>query len=228
MKRLGCLLVATISAISVSELHAAFSVPITNGDFEAPAITVSPGYNSGTNTVPGWTINGGTGGVWNINDFPAGPLASPANDFWTSDAPDGKQVGWIASAPSSPETTLSQVLSATLQDNAIYTLTGQVGHPIGFSTTYTVALYAGGTLLNSISGTGPLGQFAGFSLSFNSLGSGLVGQALEIRLTSANAQTAFDSITLTGTPEPGSLIVWSLVAMSICGSSWLRNRKSAD
>ena len=57
--------------------------------------------------------------------------------------------------------------------------------------------------------TGPEGSFIPFQLTFNSLGSAFIGQALQIRLSSSQAQSAFDAIQLDGVgptivPEPST------------------------
>ena len=185
------------------------SIAIINAGFEAQ---VTSGY---TNDVdpPGWILSGSGGGVWNINADPLG--------FWSVHAPQGNQVGWLSPAGAGPAT-FSQVLSFVLQTDTTYTLTGEVGHPIGYEATYTVSLLAGTNILASISGTGPQGSFASFTLSFDSLGSSYVGQSLEIELSSSKAQTAFDAIALTGqsVPEPSGTF---LLACGLLGLlSWSR------
>lgn len=187
---------------------AAWATPIalTNPSFEGPVTT---GFSVGS--ITGWNIDsGGSGaGVWNIADAPLG--------FWTVPAPAGKQIAFVArDDPAGVPQSISQQLGATLQANALYTLTGQVGHPIGFGSTpdpdtvYTVELLAGTTTLSTISGTGPEGSFAAFQLTFDSTGSALVGQTLQIRLSSSKTQTGFDDLALqvaSSVPEPSTLLL---------------------
>jgi len=190
-------------------------VPIVNPSFELPDMDLvgcntlpdtatCTTFGVGVGSAVGWTTSGSGGGVWDINNFSAG--------FWTVGAPDGDQIGWLAPAPPNPSAPagFSQVLSAVLQANTVYTLTGFAGHPTGFPTTYSAELYAGGNLLASVSDTGPQGNFESFSLPFNSSSSPFVGQPLEIRLTTGGPQTGFDSIALDAVtnqiepvPEPG-------------------------
>jgi hypothetical protein len=201
----------------------ATAITILNDSFEAPV--------TGTTFTPpdNWNVFGGGAGVWNINDFPAG--------FWTVSAPDGKQIAFVSSAPhpGSPAG-LSQVLSDSLVANTLYHLSGFVGHPIGFDTSdgtatgaptiYTASLYAGGILLGSTSGTGPSGSFTTFNLFFDSTGSALVGQALEVRLESNQAQTGFDKIALDASAVPDGGVTIMLLGMSLTGLGWMRRKMS--
>lgn len=189
----------------------AVPVPIANPGFEDP-VTATVAVSIGS-----WTTITGVSGVWNVNDYDPGP-------FWTSSdpAPEGKQVAFVSAAPlPGAPSTISQILADSVLANSLYTLTGYIGHPIGFGTTpdpdtvYTVGLFANNTELASIpSVTGPEGTFVPFTLTFDSTGSGLVGQLLEIRLSSSQPQTAFDAIGLNveAVPEPGSLALLALGA----------------
>jgi hypothetical protein len=208
-----------LAAAAVLTCHCpshAGSISIVNAGFEDPATTSFT--DSG---ATGWTLSGTGGGVWNINADPLG--------FWNVPAPEGNQVGWLSPGPvSGGPATYSQVLSSVLQADTTYTLTGEVGHPIGEGATngtvYTVSLLAGTNLLASTNGTGPEGSFASFSVAFNSDGSSFLGQSLEIVLSSSAAQTAFDAIALTGqssVPEPSSALLLACGFLAIL--SW--NRK---
>jgi hypothetical protein len=203
-------------------------IPITNPGFEDPAVST---LNNGP--ITGWTITGNGAGVWNINNSPLG--------FWTVPAPEGNQIAYVSgNLPPFSSASISQVLSATLQDGTVYTLTGQVGHPIGFGSTagtiYTVALLAGDNVLASLSDTGPEGSFTDFSLMFDSTGSPFVGQALQIQLSSNQPQTGFDAIGLdasptgggggaSANPEPGSLTLVEIASLVLVGYSWHRRKQ---
>ncbi len=164
-------------------------IPIVNGSFELP------GTSAFTNDSPsGWTRAGSGGGVWNINNAPG--------NFWSAPAPDGNQIAWLARADSSGVATCTQILSSNLEANTLYTLTGFAGHPIGFQTTYSVTLLAGGDPLATHSSIGPAGSLTSFSVMFDSTGSLLVGQPLSIRLQSNGPQTGFDDIRLDAIPVP--------------------------
>ncbi len=205
------------TVVFVSVCASAFCGPVTilNPSFENPAVPTVGG-------VADWTVS--DGGVWNINDDPAG--------FWTVPAPDGKQIAYVSSAPHpGAPASISQILTTTLAANSHYELSGFVGHPIGFDTSdgtptgvptiYTAALYAGGNLLGLVSGTGPSGKFSMFDLNFDSTGSPFVGAALEIRLSSSQAQTGFDAISL-NVPDGGSTSLLLGMGMIIMG--WMRRR----
>jgi hypothetical protein len=195
----------------------AVPISIVNFGFEAPDIGTT------SSVITGWTQTGGGSGVWDINAFPAG--------FWSVPAPQGSQVAFLSNAPS-PGTaaTISQVLAANQLANTTYTLTGSVGEPIGFSagTIYTVALFGGGNLLQQITGTGPAGSFSTFTLTYNSL---VADGPLEIRLSSNQAQVAFDNIqldassTLASVPEPASLLLLGTGLCLLARQAGRRGRK---
>lgn len=179
---------------------AAFGILFAAPVGAVPVTILNPGFESSPAVLLGqvtdWSPTGGGSSVWNINAAPLG--------FWTVPAPQGSQIGVLSSAPhpGSPAS-FSQVLSASLTGNTIYNLSGYVGHPLGYDsdgagnpTVYAAALYAGGNFLASLSGTGPAGTFTTFNLLFDSTGSAFVGQSLEIRLSSNQAQTGFDAIAL--------------------------------
>lgn len=171
------------------------AITIQNPGFEAPVAT-SPGYAYGS--PPGWsTPNFNAGGVWNINDFSLG--------LWTVPAPELKQVGFLD--PSFGEIPyLHQVLTATLQADRQYTLTGYVGDSLhaGYDGNYRVSLLAGGTEVAFLTGDAIDGAFEPFTLPFDSAGSSLVGQPLAIRLATADLTSvvAFDAIEFVVVPEP--------------------------
>ena len=198
---------STVSFLLCASLLAvgnAWSTPIAipNAGFEDPP-TASFGR-----AINDWTILGDAG-AWNINAMPLG--------FWTVPAPEGNQVATLVGVGVPGPGTLSQVVGLLAADT-IYTFSGMVGHPIGFSsgTIYTAQLVAGGNILATTSGTGPEGSFIGFEVVFNSAGSPYLGMPLEVVLSSNQAQTAFDAIALnsdaaeTAVPEPASIVLFSL------------------
>lgn len=224
MKKSAGLFAIVFVALACLGLHSqvdASFILINNAGFELPVAII------GTHAdPPGWTSTGtniGNAGVWNITDS--------GGVYWTVPAPEGKQIGYLSEDTVDAPETFSQILSATLVDNTLYTLTGKVGHPLGFggtrhpATIYTVAMWAGGNLLASISGTGPENSFDPFILTFNSGVSGYSGP-LEIRLSSSQAQTGFDQLALDGSavPLPPSLLLLGPGLLGLAG--WRRFRKS--
>jgi hypothetical protein len=175
-------------------------VPVKNASFETTSslIACGPGcfYNLGP--IPDWTTAGtGDAGSW-----------QPTSAY---PAPDGKFIAYSNGG------TISQTLAASLTPNTAYTLSVDIGHrPDGLEAGYTIALYAGSKLLDSLSGSNgaiPIGTFADETLSFMSDAAVAPGN-LRIVLTSAGPQVDFDDVRLmTGAPEPASL---SLLAVG-CG-----------
>jgi hypothetical protein len=181
------------------------SIPIQNFSFETTNPLTNPcgagcAYNYGS--IPGWTTTGtGTSqGSW-----------QPSSAYFTS-VPDGSLVAFSNGG------TISQTLSDSLLANTLYTLTVAVGNRLdavtgGFATTYIIQLFAGSTLLNSITGSNttiPLGTFMDVSFNYIS-GVTLPPGNLSIVLSSVGPQSDFDNVRLTATSaatsvsEPGSL-----------------------
>jgi len=117
---------------------------------------------------------------------------------------------------------ISQTLPAHLMPNTTYTLSVDVGHRLdGFATTYTFVLYAGNTVLKSVSGSSNLigsGTFADETLSYTTGATVVDSGNLTIALSSAGSlitdggiQSNFADVQLTdtaATPEPSSLLFW--------------------
>jgi len=200
-------ILALVFAISMTRSASASPIPILNPGFESPATPMV------TSTVTSWTQTVGVSGVWNINADPSG--------YWTVSAPEGNQIAFISTGrPGSPgPAAISQILTATLQANTLYTLTGFVGDPIGFAagTVSTVSLIAGLTTVATLPISAPAGTFTPFSLTFNSDSSLLVGQALQIQLSSNQEQSGFDAIALNATPVPVPSSIWLLMS----GGLWV-------
>ncbi len=221
MKRIVWRMATLCMLLHSATRTAAGPIPIVNAGFEDPSTTV---YTYSTISIPGWSFGGSGGGVWNINSDPLG--------FWSVPAPQGSQIGWLAPAfGNGSPASMSQILSATLQADTEYTLSGQVGHPIGFGsslgTVFTAQLIAGSNVLASVSGTGPEGSFEPFQVTFDSSGSPYLGQTLEIVLSSSQAQTGFDEIALnaqllTAAPEPAGFALFGIAVVALAGYRWRR------
>jgi hypothetical protein len=101
----------------------------------------------------------------------------------------------------------------------------KVDEPADPDTLYLIELLAGNTVLNSVSGTALEGSFLPFQFQFDSTASPLVGQALQIRLSSSQTQTAFDDIRLEvmslAVPEPATFWI-----VSLGGAGWLVFRRA--
>jgi hypothetical protein len=198
--RLFMLFVATaVAVLAVSPLYADTAITIQNASFETyNPLTSSCGtgcaFNSGP--IPGWT---GTGGSW-----------EPNSTYFSAPPPDGNIVAYTNGG------TISQDLGTTLLSNSIYTLSVFVGNRLdGDSGVYSIAIYAGGTLLDSLSGSGssiPAGTFADEIFAF-STGSTVTPGDLSIILSNpSGGQADFDNVSLTvapstAVPEPTPLVL---------------------
>jgi len=176
------------------------NITIQNASFEMKNnlnIPCGTGCAYNTGPIPDWTTTGGQQGSW-----------QPSSAYFSSPVPDGSLVAYSNGG------TISQTLSDSLLANTLYTLSVALGNRFdvisnNLATTYLIQLFAGNTLLNSITGSNALitpGTF--MDVSFNYLsGATLPSGNLSIVLSSVGPQSDFDNVRLTTTSvaEPGSL-----------------------
>jgi hypothetical protein len=184
--------------LASSAIAFAGEIAVVNPSFQTP--DVNPCAFPG-GSFAGWT-GVGTFGVWNPG---LGTTCAPLNGF-PSGVPDGDQIGFV----NTPNQPLKQVLTATLQPNAPYTLLVDVGRRSdGFAmVSYRIRLVSNGIILaedfNGVSP--PFGGFATSSLSFTaSADHPALGFPLEIHLILVTGpQANFDNVRLSGpTGESG-------------------------
>lgn len=195
------LLLVVLTLSSFAAPAKADAVAIQNASFEITNPLTSScgtGCNFNAGPIPGWALTG-DGGSWQPN---AARINLPL--------PDGSIVAYSNGG------TISQTLTSSIIPDTTYVLTVDVGHrldastsPTGYLTNYTIALYAGTTLLNSFSasnGVIPIGEFADETVTFTS-GATVPAGDLTIVLTSVGPQADFDNVRLTAStvPEPSSL-----------------------
>jgi PEP-CTERM motif len=181
-------------------------VPVSNPSFEITNPLTTPcgtGCAFNVGPIPDWMMTG------------AGGSFQPNSAIFNLPLPDGSIIAYSNGG------TISQTLSTSLAANTTYVLSVDVGFRLNGAvdaTTYSLALYAGGMLLNSFSSSNdiiPIGTFADETVTFTSGASVTPGQKLSIVLTSGGQQADFDNVRLTesAVPEPASL---SLLAIG-CG-----------
>ena len=122
------------------------SITIPNNSFENGTLPLNIGLGPYSNVLAGSTI--ATGGAlpnWTAAgttaNAAAGAYASTLSKWW-----DGNNIGYIyVFGPGAA--TLSQTLSATLQNKTTYTLSGLIGQVPTYLFNYAIQLWAGSTLL---------------------------------------------------------------------------------
>jgi hypothetical protein len=201
--------VVVLLALCITPVFSA-AIPIVNYSFEDPAIGVGPGWGY---VGPGqaWTQSVGIPGWICSNDFYSGVITG----FGT--ATHGANAAWVQDAND-----ISQLLSATLQPNYIYTLSVSLGHRSGFTLGPQIQLLAGAnTLINNIPAIPADGATSNIILTYTTGSVVSPGQALTIRLMNDSlqgVQTHYDKVMLDGSPlnpigsvpEPTTLILFGI------------------
>jgi len=178
------------------------NVPVQNASFETTnALNLSCGVPANclfnTGPIPDWTTAGpGQAGSW-----------QPSTTYLNLPLPNGNIVAYSNGG------TISQILGATVQPDATYTLSVNVGDRLdGFAANYSIALDDGSTTLCSTpaasNGAITPGTFADVTLTC-STGATVAPGDLAIVLTSGGPQIDFDDVTLNvvQTPEPASCLL---------------------
>jgi hypothetical protein len=206
---------AFLGAFLLSAVCQATPIFITNNSFETFPLTglipCGPGltgcsYENGT--VAGWAVIGGQTGEWH-----PGPPSGTTTDF--NSVPDGTGVAFSNGG------SLSQIVAATVQVGATYTLTVEVGARKNTSDPSTEALVIGsgpGSTHAAI-GTLPLLHSGNWS-AFTVIYVGTIadaGKPIEILLTSGGIQANWDNVALDveapvvqGVPEPATTLLVGL------------------
>lgn len=207
--RTVCSLIGIVGVVGLAAVATAEPIFITNHSFEQPAMGPG-GFNQ--NDVPGWSLRSGS--IFNWGAF------HPTVSSWGYTASHGNQVLYTNSNAMVQQTT-SAIVTAGEQTLLELDVIPRPLHP---NASYTVALYAGNTLLASLTnnvGPSPNGVPIPTALGFTP---GAAHPALGLPITivlGSGTQVNFDNVRLNGVvPSPGSL---ALAAMA--GLVGLRRRR---
>jgi hypothetical protein len=224
--------VLSVSSCALADATLARSVAIENAGFEDPFLT-NDSFTNRNRAIVGWEVYMPSAvdpdrGVWN-----------PPADAYPSEAPEGRNVGWVwtgAASPGSGESGLTQTLVETLTPGATYVLEVWVGDPLPYSVYqlsgfpgYRVELLAGGVVVAQTQRTQSPGEgtFERSLVEYNSpVKDDLAGQPLGIRLVHLLAgpgrDVDFDDVRLEVVPEPGAV---DLAAAALLMLGWLVRRR---
>jgi len=219
-------LVLTIVAATLFALSAsadAAGIPIINAGFEDPVLAEDDWTWL---DVPGWTQVGGDGaGVWNTTTADFDPVI----------APEGQNVVYTENPASGVANGVAQILTETFAAGTDYTLTVVVGNSWAYYWSgYRVELLADGVVIAEDDNTlHPDYMEWGASTveyTYDAADSGLVGQALEIRLLNLGIDidgrpgetvgVEFDDVNLAIVPEPATMTM-----LALGGIAMLKRRK---
>jgi hypothetical protein len=186
-------LLTVFAALTVCFTTPAFAdtIAVSNPSFEITNPLTLPcgvGCTFNPGPIPGWTLTG-LGGSFH-----------PNGSFFSLPLPDGSIVAYSNGG------TISQTTSTSLTANTTYTLSVDVGRRFDAGVNnFTLALYAGNTILQSLTLSNsliPLGGFVDESFSYTS-GTVLPSGNLRIALTTAGPQQVnYDNVRLTASPVP--------------------------
>lgn len=190
------------AGILLAAFSASASAQISNASFEEPFL--NSGFNS--NGIQGWTNSSGSTGSWVL----------PAAGFFTTAAPDGRQIGYSNASSVSSETGYAI-------EEGTQTLTIMAGRRSdGFAGSFALELWAGGSAVTGNIVGGNLLASALFDhtavdptswhlleVSYTALsGDVAIGQSVGIRMVrTAGSQMDFDDVRYNGAvPEPSTLL----------------------
>ena len=163
----------------------ATNMPITNHSFENPVLpdgTWTP--KTGYLTLPGWTITGGSAGVFN-------PASNIGDNFLAG--VDGQNVAWSNNGD------IQQGLGVNLTEGYRYTLRVKVGgYGAYFGKPYAVILVGDSQEIESVTGFNSQNAWIEQTLTYTSpQGDSNAGQPLTIKLMNYDGtQVNFDKVTL--------------------------------
>ena len=223
-RNLGIGFVAAAVLVLASSLANAYTIPVTNGDFESPALT-SGSVTLNTVPIPGWDKEpGSVARVWNLEGW--GPGAQlPLTPLWSASAVANQHQVAILDGFSAITQTLHDSIdpSKGLKAGFTYQLSAQVGSPAGFGSGYGIGLFQDSIPLAMSFGAAPVGDFSDVSLSFKATAD---TSSFKIMLLSfGGPMVAFDNVSLTAVPEPSTVVglgSLGLMGLIFVGRRWWR------
>jgi len=148
-------------------------IAITNASFEAENL----GDGDWNNSIVGWTKTGSSG------------TYDPKDKDWDVSTVTGENVAWIDGNGAR----ISQTLSETFQDGAVYSFDLDLGDDKSGSAAYTINIYAGSTIIGTISGN-TTGKEELSTVNVNSSGfsnPALNGQTIRIEVVKNSGEEMF-------------------------------------
>ncbi len=224
-RHFGVGLIAAAVLVLASGLANAYTIPVTNGNFELPALT-SGSVSLNSAPIPGWDRDpGSVARVWNLEGW--GPGAQlPLTPLWSANAVANQHQVAVLDGFSGLTQTLHDPIdpSKGLKAGFTYQLSAQVGSPIGFGSGYGIGLFeSNGVPLALKFGAAPVGDFADVSLSFTATQN--TSNFKIMLLSFGGPMVAFDNVSLTAVPEPSVLMglgSLGLVGLVYAGRRWWR------
>jgi hypothetical protein len=159
---------------------------------------------------------------------PGGGLFQPGtqggNTTYFDTLPDGPTVAFSNGGP------IYQVLSATVQPDATYTLQVDIGNRNDLPASGSAYFVIGGTDILATGTPATDGNWSTYTATFTCVDTcSQVGDSIEILLGSSGSQGDFDNVSISvSVPEPSALLMLVLGLIGLVAFGWRRHLRPAD